>query len=84
MSGVSLSLAKTATFAVAHMVVAFGVAYALTGSVVIASGIALIEPLAQTITFFLHERAWARVTGEPLDDTGLGHGCAPALVRARR
>lgn len=57
----TLTLAKTASFAVLHFSVAFGIAYALTGSASIAGALALIEPLANTIAFFFHERAWARV-----------------------
>lgn len=59
------SLAKTGTFAVVHFTVAFGVAYALTGSAPIAGAIALLEPLANTVAYFFHERAWARVTTAP-------------------
>ena len=58
----SLSLAKTATFAAVHFSVAFTIAYLLTGSLGIASAIALIEPAANTVAYLLHERAWARVT----------------------
>lgn len=61
----SHSLAKTATFAIVHFTVAFGVAYLLTGSVAIASALALIEPLANTAAYLLHERAWARFTARP-------------------
>lgn len=57
------TLAKTATFAVAHVMVAFAIAYLLTGSLVVAGGIALLEPLAQTVTFFVHERLWSAPTG---------------------
>jgi uncharacterized membrane protein len=57
---VSLSLLKTMSFAVLHFTVGFGVTYALTGSVTIATGVALIEPAVNTVVFFLHERAWAR------------------------
>jgi uncharacterized membrane protein len=58
---VQLSLAKTGTFAVVHFSVAFAIAYALTGSAPIASAIALIEPMANTVAYFFHERAWARL-----------------------
>ena len=58
----TLSLAKTGTFAVVHFTVAFAVAYLLTGSVPIAGALALLEPLANTVAYLLHERAWARVT----------------------
>ncbi|GAB4193297.1 MAG: hypothetical protein OHK0024_33480 [Thalassobaculales bacterium] len=51
-------LMKTITFAVLHFSVGFGVTYALTGSVAIASGVALIEPAVNTVVFFLHEKAW--------------------------
>ncbi len=57
----SLSLTKTATFATVHFSVAFGVAYLLTGSAAIAGAIALVEPIANTVAYFVHERAWSRV-----------------------
>jgi uncharacterized membrane protein len=58
----SHSLAKTGTFAVVHFTVAFSVAYLLTGSMAIAGALALLEPLANTVAYLLHERAWARFT----------------------
>ena len=61
----SHSLAKTGTFAVVHFAVAFTIAYLLTGSVAIASALALLEPLANTVAYLLHERAWARFTPRP-------------------
>ncbi|MGZ8982174.1 MAG: DUF2061 domain-containing protein [Burkholderiaceae bacterium] len=57
----SLSLTKTATFAVLHFCVAFGIAYLLTGSASIAGVIALVEPLVNTVAYFFHERAWSRI-----------------------
>ena len=54
-------LMKTASFATLHFMVAFGVAYALTGSVTVAAGIGVIEPLVNTVAFFFHERLWRRV-----------------------
>lgn len=54
------SLAKTLSFAVVHFLVAFTVGYALTGSVVIGSLLALIEPACNTVAYYWHERAWAR------------------------
>lgn len=58
----SHSLAKTATFATVHFTVAFAIAYLLTGSVAIAGALALVEPLANTVAYLLHERAWVRFT----------------------
>jgi uncharacterized membrane protein len=54
---------KTLSFAALHFGVAFTIAYALTGSVSIATGIGLVEPLANTVVFYFHERAWRRVDG---------------------
>jgi uncharacterized membrane protein len=56
------SLAKTGTFAIVHFTVAFSIAYLLTGSVAIAGALALLEPMANTVAYLLHERAWARFT----------------------
>ena len=56
---------KTLSFAVLHYGVGFAVTYALTGSVAIAAGVALIEPAVNTLVFFLHERAWARFGRSP-------------------
>lgn len=54
-------MAKTASFAVVHFTVAFGVGYALTGSVVIGSAMALVEPAVNTVAFFFHEMAWKKI-----------------------
>lgn len=57
-----LDLVKTLSFAVLHFSVGFGVTFALTGSVAISTGVALIEPAVNTVVFFFHERAWQRFT----------------------
>ncbi len=54
-------LAKTLTYLSIHLVVGFSVAYAMTGSIEIAGGIALIEPCINAIAFFFHERALRRL-----------------------
>lgn len=51
-------VAKTMTYCLMHITVATAVAYALSGSWVIALGIGLIEPLVQTFVFYFHETAW--------------------------
>lgn len=53
-------LIKTFTFAILHFATAFLVVYALTGSVAIGGAVALIEPLCNTLVFYLHEKAWRR------------------------
>lgn len=55
-------MAKTMTFAITHFTVAFSVAYALSGSLVIGGAIALIEPAVNTVAYFFHEKIWERVS----------------------
>ncbi|WP_067733747.1 DUF2061 domain-containing protein [Novosphingobium naphthalenivorans] len=54
----SHDLAKTTSFLTLHLLVGFTVAFAVTGSVTMAGGIALIEPLVNAVVFFFHERVW--------------------------
>lgn len=51
-------LYKTMSFLSLHLLVGFTVAYVFTGSFLLASGIALVEPLVNAVVFFFHERAW--------------------------
>lgn len=51
-------VARTASFAVVHFVVAFSVGYAITGSVLAGGTIALIEPAINSVAYFFHEMAW--------------------------
>lgn len=53
-------MTKTMTFAVMHFAIAFGVAWALTGSFVVGGAVALVEPAVNTVAFHLHERLWQR------------------------
>ena len=55
------AMTKTMTFAVVHMSVAFGVGYALSGSVLVGGAIALVEPAVNTVAYFFHEKAWEKV-----------------------
>lgn len=52
------TLIKATSFATLHFAVGFGVTYALTGDMLIATGVALVEPAVNTIVFFFHEWAW--------------------------
>jgi uncharacterized membrane protein len=54
-------LMKTLTYLSIHLMVGFSVAYAFTGSLELAGGIALIEPCINAVAFFFHEKAWKRV-----------------------
>lgn len=51
---------KPFTYGVMHLIVAIGVAYALTQNWKAALAIGLIEPAVQTIAYTVHERAWNR------------------------
>lgn len=66
----SLDLIKTATYLGIHLTVGFTVAYVLTGSVALAGGIALIEPVINAVAFFFHEQAWKRVQARAPRESG--------------
>ncbi|RVT52792.1 DUF2061 domain-containing protein [Rubrivivax albus] len=51
-------MAKSATFGVMHLGIAFGVSYALTGSITIAGAITLVEPLVNTVAHYFFDRWW--------------------------
>ncbi|AHE99758.1 DUF2061 domain-containing protein [Thioalkalivibrio paradoxus] len=64
---------KTASFGFVHVAVAFGVVYALTGSVAIGGAVALIEPLVNTIAYHYHEKVWDRIRRRPREISGGTH-----------
>lgn len=73
----SRDISKTVSFLALHLVVGFSVAYAFTGSLALASGIALIEPLVNAVVFFFHERAWrGEFSLGALLNHGHSHGAA--------
>ena len=52
---------KTGSYSVMHLIVAITVAYAITQDWRAALAVGLIEPVAQTVAYLLHDRAWARI-----------------------
>ena len=56
----NVDLSKTITYLMIHLSIGFGVAYLFTGSILIAGGIALVEPMINAVAFFFHERVWRR------------------------
>lgn len=63
-------VAKTLSYLAVHLTIGFSVAYAFTGSIEIASGLAIIEPMVNAVAFFFHEKLWAaqpaaRPSGHP-------------------
>jgi uncharacterized membrane protein len=57
-------MAKTASFAIMHFIIAFLVAWLLTGSVWVGGTVALVEPAVNTVAFFFHDRFWRRFEAE--------------------
>jgi uncharacterized membrane protein len=53
--------AKTASQMLLHMAVAFGVMYALTGSLAFGGVAAVIEPVVNVVLLPLHDRVWLRI-----------------------
>ncbi|QNP42373.1 DUF2061 domain-containing protein [Sphingomonas daechungensis] len=51
-------LSKTITYLAIHLTIGFSVAYLFTGSIAVAGGIALVEPMINAVAFFFHERIW--------------------------
>ena len=51
---------KTVTFTLMHFCIAFSVTYALTGSIAIGGLVAAIEPLCNSVGFYVHEKVWQR------------------------
>ncbi|MCO5761010.1 MAG: DUF2061 domain-containing protein [Chromatiaceae bacterium] len=49
---------KTLSFALVHMMVAFSVVYAMTGSFLAGGLVALVEPACNTVAYHLHEKVW--------------------------
>jgi uncharacterized membrane protein len=54
------TLKKTGSYYVMHVTVAAMVAYAITGDLVMAFTLSLLEPTVQAFAFFFHEKAWER------------------------
>lgn len=65
---------KTLTFAVMHFSIAFAVAYALTGDLVVGGAVAMVEPLVNTLGYHVHERIWRRL--QQRRAAGQPHGMA--------
>ena len=55
-----LTLQKTASYYVMHITVAAAVAYAVTGDLMMAFALSLLEPTVQAVAFFVHEKLWSR------------------------
>lgn len=53
-------MAKSASFGVMHLGIAFGVTYALTGSLAVAGAVTVVEPVCNTVAHYFFDRWWDR------------------------
>ena len=53
--------AKSLSQVLLHMAVAFGVMYAVTGSLAFGGIAAVIEPIVNVVLLPLHDRVWVRI-----------------------
>ena len=72
-------LTKTLSFAAVHFTVAFTVAYLLTGSFLVGGLIALVEPMCNTVAYYLHEKVWTRIHSRS-DRAAMSHGFGRRLL----
>jgi uncharacterized membrane protein len=56
------SLVKTLTWRITGSASTFTIAYLITGSFGVSSVIAFVQMGVNTVLYWLHERAWARVS----------------------
>ncbi|NML13926.1 DUF2061 domain-containing protein [Azohydromonas caseinilytica] len=57
-------MAKTVAFGAMHVCTAFGVSYALSGSVSVAGAVTVVEPVVNMVAHYFFDRAWTRRFGE--------------------
>jgi len=53
-------MAKTLTFGIMHLGIAFSVTYALTGSLAISGAITFVEPAVNTVAHYFFDKFWER------------------------
>ena len=51
---------KTLSYYIMHITVAMVVAYLVTGNLIMAATLSLLEPTVQAFAFFFHEKVWSR------------------------
>ncbi|EHR68945.1 putative membrane protein [Burkholderiales bacterium JOSHI_001] len=72
-------MAKSAAFGIMHLGIAFGVGYALTGSLAIAGALTLVEPLVNTVAHYFFDRWWDRRARRHARNA-TGHQAEPGVV----
>lgn len=51
-------MAKTLTFGIMHLGIAFSVTYVLTGSLAVSGAVTFIEPAVNTVAHYFFDRYW--------------------------
>ncbi|SOY57908.1 conserved hypothetical protein; putative exported protein [Cupriavidus taiwanensis] len=51
-------MAKTLTFGIMHLGIAFSVTYALTGSLAVSGAVTFIEPAINTVAHYFFDQYW--------------------------
>lgn len=75
------TLVKTLSYYGMHLTVAAGVAFAVTGDLLLALTLSLLEPTVQMCFFFLHEKAWEHKSQRKLHTMRLACVSAGACPR---
>jgi uncharacterized membrane protein len=73
-------MTKTLSFAAVHFTVAFTVGYLLTGSVLVGSLLALVEPAVNTVAYHFHEKVWQRIEARRAAAQRYGAGASAAAA----
>lgn len=74
--------AKTTTFAITHFTVALTVGWAITGSFVLGSLLAVIEPAVNTVAYIFHEMIWNHQNDTLVPSTVMANGDINIEVQA--
>ncbi|WP_042884482.1 DUF2061 domain-containing protein [Cupriavidus necator] len=69
-------MAKTLTFGIMHLGIAFSVTYALTGSLAISGAITFIEPAVNTVAHYFFDRYWEKRAGRERRQAAARDGAA--------
>ncbi|MEC3766764.1 MULTISPECIES: DUF2061 domain-containing protein [Cupriavidus] len=81
-------MAKTLTFGIMHLGIAFSVTYALTGSLAVSGAVTFIEPAINTVAHYFFDKYWDKRQHRQAPATGdsaaasAGNGANAGLLSA--
>ena len=64
---------KTISFGILHMMVAFTVGYAFTGSWLVGGLMAIVEPMINTVVFKINKKVWNKIDNESTSNFTFHH-----------